>query len=158
MLTHHRKDLMIEGAFLPSSVEDLIDLRDRVVELIAAGDVDGIKPSGADAVANGITGWLVAKAAGQTDTLSAPTRSRYRKVLAALGDADDGARAQAGFATAGMATALATVTTLAAARPGVALALAPIIYEGPERGYVDPPAGELVKFPTPGVELTAKAA
>ena len=87
MLTHHhRKDLKIEGHYLPDTVHDLIDLRERIVNVIAGGHIEGVTSRGADAVANGITGWLVAKAAGQTDTLTGSTRSKYRRVLAALDD------------------------------------------------------------------------
>lgn len=62
-----------EAEWLPSRLGDLVDVRRRV---IAAG-------YGA-ATANGLIGWLVSKAAGERDITGAPTRSRYRKILAEL--------------------------------------------------------------------------
>ena len=70
-----RDHLRNEAAYLPESVEDLADLRRRV---IAAGYPQQ--------TASGIVGWLVAKAAGDPDLTSAPTRSQYRKILAELDD------------------------------------------------------------------------
>ncbi len=129
MLTHHprRKDLMIEGDFLPKTVEDLVVLRTRIVEAVQSGAIDEVKPSAADSVANGITGWLVAKASGQTDTLGPSTRAKYRKVLEVV--RRDGGRRDRGSATLAAVTVIGTLASLAASgRPGVALALAPIIY------------------------------
>jgi hypothetical protein len=74
MATNRRADhLREEAAFLPRSVEDLAELRRRILD---AGHPDQI--------ASGIVGWLVAKAADDPDRTGPNTRSRYRKVLAEL--------------------------------------------------------------------------
>lgn len=62
-----------EADFLPEQVSDLASVRENV---LAAGH--------APAVADGIVGWLVAKANGQPDLTSSKTRSRYRRILAEL--------------------------------------------------------------------------
>ena len=69
----NRRGLRNEAAFLPTSVEDLAELRRRIV--------DAGHPA---QTASGIVGWLVAKTAGDPDPTSAPTRSQYRKILAEL--------------------------------------------------------------------------
>lgn len=71
--TNGRRDLRGEADFLPSTVEDLVELRRQ---LVAAGHPDQ--------VASGILGWLVAKAAGDPDQTSPTTRATYRKILAGL--------------------------------------------------------------------------
>lgn len=62
-----------EARYLPATVAQLAELRGRV---IAAGHPPG--------VANGLVGWLISKAAGERDVTASTTRSRYRKILAAL--------------------------------------------------------------------------
>jgi hypothetical protein len=62
-----------EADFLPESLEDLADLRRRVM------DAGHSAP-----VANGLLGWLVSKAAGEDDVTNSVTRSKYRKILAEL--------------------------------------------------------------------------
>lgn len=69
-----------EADYLPADLGDLVELRRR---LVAAGHP-------AHVVA-GVIGWLVAKSAGDIDPTSAPTRSKYRKILAEL-ELDDGPR------------------------------------------------------------------
>lgn len=68
-----RRDLRNEADYLPETVEDLVDLRQLVIE---AGH--------SAPVANGLVGWLLSKAAGEADTTSSRTRSTYRKILAEL--------------------------------------------------------------------------
>lgn len=63
-----------EADFVPESVEDLAELRRRI---IAAGY--------SASVANGLLGWLVSKGAGEADVTESKTRSKYRKILAELG-------------------------------------------------------------------------
>ncbi len=86
-ITHHRKDLMIEAEYLPATVHDLAELRRQLVDLIEAGATD-VAPRSADTTADSIVGWLVSKLDG-ADNLSAPTRSRYRRILAQLAEHDD---------------------------------------------------------------------
>lgn len=62
-----------EADWLPSDVDDLVELRRRVIEL-------GQSPS----VANGLVGWLLSKAAGEEDRSGPNTRARYRRILAEL--------------------------------------------------------------------------
>lgn len=66
-----------EAKFIPQTIGDLEQLRSK---LVTAGH-----PS---QVVNGLTGWLVAKALGEKDTTSGPTRANYRRILAEL-DASD---------------------------------------------------------------------
>lgn len=130
-IAHHRKDLRIEAQFLPDSLGDLLALRPRLVAMIATGEVDGIRASSADTVADGIVGWLVAKAAGETDTLTASTRSRYRRILGQLAEQEPpgGRRRDAGRARLGVVAGGGVVAGLAASgHPVLALVAAPIIY------------------------------
>jgi hypothetical protein len=72
-----------EGPFIPASLADVIDLRQRVLD---AGH--------SESVANGVVGFVVAKAAGEATPLTDVTRSRYRRILRELGeDGPDGGRA-----------------------------------------------------------------
>lgn len=71
MQTTKRRDLRIEAHFLPDDLADLVELRERI---LASGQPEQ--------VAHGIVGWLVAKSAGERDSLSSRTRASYRKVLA----------------------------------------------------------------------------
>lgn len=67
-----------EAPFLPESIDDLIDLRERV---LAAGY--------SEPVAHGLVGWLVGKRAGSKDQTSPDTRARYRRILRELGEGGD---------------------------------------------------------------------
>ncbi len=141
--THHsRRDLRIEAEFLPSTLDELLDVRDRIQDFIAAGNIEHISPRSAESMADEISGWLAGKTRG-VDGKAAPTRSRYRRILAALDEAPQGGpgstsyleqrrRREAGFATVpavGFAGALALVlAALATGHPAAALALTPIIY------------------------------
>lgn len=62
-----------EADHLPASLEDAAAVRRSLIDA-------GQTPQ----VADGIVGWLVAKATGEPDYTSAPTRSRYRRILATL--------------------------------------------------------------------------
>lgn len=64
-----------EGEWVPDldQVRELAELRRLIIEV-------GESP----ATANGIIGWLVAKAAGERDTTGSDVRARYRRVLARL--------------------------------------------------------------------------
>lgn len=62
----------IEWAMLPATLDDLAALRDEIKGLGCT-----------DQVANGIVGWVSARAAGQdTSGTGGPTAARYRKILA----------------------------------------------------------------------------
>jgi hypothetical protein len=63
-----------EAAFLPSSLEELEVVRQRLLD-------HGISP----AVTGGIVAWLLAKAHGADDPTNGATRTRYRKILADIG-------------------------------------------------------------------------
>lgn len=122
-----RRDLRIEAHFLPETVDDLVELRQAILE---AGH--------SESVAHGIVGWVVGKGAGETDALGSRTRSTYRKILAELveqhpdGPTGRQRRDQAGFAH------LRHLLGLGAASAAAAYALAtPIIHE--ESGYVMEP-------------------
>ena len=71
------RSIQDEGAFLPESIDDLIDLRER---LVAAGHSEG--------TANGLVGWLVAKKGGGGRTPSPVTQAKYRRILRELGAGD----------------------------------------------------------------------
>lgn len=87
--TRPRRDLMVEGDLLPTSVEDLAELRQAILD---AGHPEQ--------VANAICGWLIGKRDGP-DGLAADTRSRYRRILAAV-SADNASSAGAlGFCATG---------------------------------------------------------
>lgn len=73
-----RRDLRNEADWIPS---DTIELPAALEEL-RSRLFDAGRPS---SEINGITGWMVAKALGEQDTTAAPTRARYRKILADLG-------------------------------------------------------------------------
>jgi len=62
-----------EADHLPSSLEEAAAIRAALLDA-------GQPPQ----VADGIVGWLIAKATGQPDLTAATTRSRYRRVLATL--------------------------------------------------------------------------
>lgn len=68
-----RRDLRNEATYLPTSVEELVALRQAVIDL-----------GHTEQIANGLIGWLIAKAGRQPDAGSARTRSAYRKILAEL--------------------------------------------------------------------------
>jgi hypothetical protein len=68
-----RKDLRNEAEYLPSSLDELVDVRGRVMAL---GE--------SRRIADGLCMWLVAKARGERDTTAADVRSRYRRILRAL--------------------------------------------------------------------------
>lgn len=124
-----RRDLRNEAAWLPATLDELEDVRGRLVDA-------GHPPP----IVNGLTGWLVAKALGERDATASDTRSRYRRILAELGPGPYGdrppARAlrDAGFAAstrqligaaAGVGVAALGVKT---GNPAL-IALAPIIPE-----------------------------
>ena len=140
-----RKDLRIEGEFIPLEVEDLIALRTRVVDLVAAGEIEDVKPKMADSVANGITGWLVAKASGDRDTLAASTRSRYRRVLTRLDELDPegGQRGSSplrqvlGLAAAPVIAPVAIVAAMVGGQPLALLQFADNLREDDLGGYVE---------------------
>lgn len=67
------RSLGIEAKYVTYSVADLVALRRR---LLAAGE--------SEAVAAGIIGWLVAKAAGDPNSINATTKARYRRILERL--------------------------------------------------------------------------
>ena len=142
-ISHHpkRKDLMIEARFLPASIDQAKQLRTVIRERIEQGDVADISPAHAESVADAITGWLIGKTDG-VDGLSAPTRSRYRKVLAALEEltpAPDGERGH--VHRPGIAGVLAASTALAgaglAAGSPALMALAAVAYIAGNLRYVD---------------------
>lgn len=64
-----------EGDWIPDAdrVRELAELRRLIIDL-------GETP----ATANGIIGWLIAKAAGERDVTGPNVRARYRKILARL--------------------------------------------------------------------------
>jgi hypothetical protein len=138
---HNRKDLMIEARFLPDSIEQAEQLRHLIRSVIEAGEVDGLNPRYAEAMANGIIGWLIGKRDG-VDGLSAPSRSRYRRVLHVLEDQapkdPQGGKVRRpgivgvlGGSGAIMAGAIATGDPVAVAMAAVVVVAAPIIYEAP---------------------------
>lgn len=134
-IRHHRRDLRIEARFLPESLDQAEQLRAVIRDAIASGEIAEIADSNAESMADSITGWLIGKRAG-VDSLSAPTRSRYRRVLSALelatpgGGGDDG---RARFGALGIAAVLASASAAAMSPSGAPamarLALAPIIYD-----------------------------
>ena len=95
---------------------DVIALADVKAELIAMGS--------SPAEASGVVGWLIDKAAGNPDITSAPTRSRYRKLLAELDQPEPRPRPRRGRSDAGNVTYLPSALVGAGAAAGV-LALAP---------------------------------
>lgn len=100
-----------ERDHLPADLDDLIDLRRRIIGL-------GETP----ATAAGVLGWLLSKKAGEPDVTGSDTRARYRKILARLEAAPTGpGRGERG---------LATVTSLAA----FAAAAAPVMHAPVEEG------------------------
>jgi len=120
-----RRDLRIERHYLPSSIDELSELRQRVLDL---GEPEP--------TANGLIGWLVAKASGEVDASSAPTRSKYRRILARLDELDPAGpgRRTGGYtrlgATARMVPALAGGTALAAAgHPALAMLATPLMLD-----------------------------
>lgn len=91
-----------ERDHLPDDLEDLIDLRRRIIE-------SGETP----ATAAGVIGWLLAKKAGEPDVTGAPTRSRYRKILARIEAQPTGP----GRGDRGAATVVSLAAWAAAAAP-----------------------------------------
>jgi hypothetical protein len=65
-----------EAAWIPHSFDELEELRRRLT--------DAGHPA---SVVHGVSGWLVAKALGEEDLTSGRTRSTYRRILEALGEA-----------------------------------------------------------------------
>lgn len=62
-----------EAEWLPTNLEEIVAIRRVLLE------------SGCTrAVADGIVGWLVTKAAGEEDSTHSTTRASYRKILASL--------------------------------------------------------------------------
>src|SRR5712671_874773 len=62
----------IEWAMLPATLDDLAQLREEILRLGEPAQV-----------ANGLLGWLTARAKGQdTSGTGTPTAARYRKILA----------------------------------------------------------------------------
>jgi hypothetical protein len=131
-----RRDIRNESAWLP---EDL----DELLYVTGCAEAEGHPPQ----VAKGLGMWLVEKALGLPDKTSAPTRSRYRKILASLEAAGHPppAHRQAGAATLGMlltvglAAAVSRALTSGDFAPLLALLewLQPIIY-----GAVNPEEDE----------------
>ena len=78
-----RRDVQGEARFLPQTLADAVALRTAVQLLIATGCVPGVSRDRADSYADQLTGWLVGKTRGPDDR-AAPTRAKYRRVLAAL--------------------------------------------------------------------------
>lgn len=132
-IRHQRKDLMIEARFLPDSIEQATRLRNRIYEVVAAGEVEGIAPGQAEAYADQVIGWLVGKTDG-VDRKGPNTRSKYRRILQVLEDQAPtrGIRGVvvldvAGvLAMSGSAAALVAPSSVGAAV--LALVLPPIIY------------------------------
>lgn len=84
MLTSSRKDLMIEARFLPETIEEAAALRRRIHEVVSGGEVNEVaRPGQAEAYADQVTGWLIGKREG-VDRKGPATRSKYRKILAAI--------------------------------------------------------------------------
>lgn len=73
--TVNPRSIGIEGHYTTGNVAELAELKRR---LLAAGVSKNL--------ALGLIGWLVDKAAGSPDLTASDTRSRYRKLLAELGD------------------------------------------------------------------------
>jgi hypothetical protein len=69
-----RRHLRGEAPWVPADLGELDLVR---AQLLEAGH--------SSAVVNGVTGWLVGKALGATDTTNAATRARYRQLLEAAG-------------------------------------------------------------------------
>lgn len=83
MLNSPRKDLMIEARFLPETIEEAAALRRRIHEVVSGGEVNEVARGQAEAYADQVTGWLVGKREG-VDRKGPATRSKYRKILAAI--------------------------------------------------------------------------
>lgn len=133
-IRHHRKDLRIEARFLPESLAQAEQLRAVIRDAIASGRIEDVTTARAETTADSITGWLIGKRAG-VDSLSAPTRSLYRRVLASVEHAttpggDDG---RARYGALGIAAVVASASAAAISPSGAPamarLALAPIIYD-----------------------------
>lgn len=133
-IRHHRKDLRIEARFLPESLAQAEQLRAVIRDAIASGRIEDVTTARAETTADSITGWLIGKRAG-VDSLSAPTRSLYRRVLASVEYAttpggDDG---RARYGALGIAAVVASASAAAISPSGAPamarLALAPIIYD-----------------------------
>jgi hypothetical protein len=69
------RSLTIEAAWLPESLDELQETRRRLTE---AGY--------SHREVAGCAGWLLAKAAGDPDMTSPESRSKYRRMLEALGE------------------------------------------------------------------------
>lgn len=125
-ITHHRKDLMIEGDFLPVDLADLQQFRRRLIKFLRAGGSAEVSPARAVQVANGITGWITSKADPdylEDEQPKAPTRSQYRRILAELAESGGGGGGggERGFAhlhaVADLAANSVGVAALASGRP-----------------------------------------
>jgi hypothetical protein len=67
------RSLRNEADYLPGDLAELVQLR---ADVIAAGH--------SRRVADGLCTWLIAKAASESDTTSANTRSKYRRILSEI--------------------------------------------------------------------------
>ena len=115
-----RKDLRNEADWLPEDFNEVLEVTELVMERGYRADT-----------AKGLGLWLVEKAAGRKDTTAAPTRSRYRRILAEL-EADGvppprrrqaKPERQAGLASVSMLSTTAAAGALVAAGHPVAGAL-----------------------------------
>jgi hypothetical protein len=119
----------VEGAWLEAKPVELARLKRRI---IAAGETPD--------TGSGIIGWIIDKQAGERDLTSAPTRARYRKILAELeappAPTRRRARGESGAvhvrSAACSAVAAGATIAVATGHPAVAAMLAPIILGEPE--------------------------
>jgi hypothetical protein len=127
----------------PRSIRDEAEwIRENLSVVELAGLKASIESLGySPQVAAGLVGWIVDKAAGRPDQTGAPTRARYRKILAELapsapepsgsgrrGRGDRGEADLRSLLTAA-GVGLSAATALAAGRPLLALVAAPIILD-----------------------------
>jgi hypothetical protein len=129
-MSPHPRSIQNEAEHLPATVSDLAELTESIT---AAGYTS--------AEALGLAGWLARKAAGMSDPTTAPTRAKYRRILAQLDGTepprpgfDDRYRREAGYfrpRSAGRLSAAAGAASMlaAAGHPVAALVAAPIILE-----------------------------
>jgi hypothetical protein len=125
--TNTRRDLREEAAFLPESLPELMELRER---LLVAGQTRR--------VADGLCMWLLAKAHNEPDTTAPNVRSKYRKVLRELpaapppaaprrrGRGDRGATDPKTAALVGLGAVAGVAVAHLTGQPALAL-LAPVI-------------------------------
>ncbi len=100
-----------EEDWYPQTLEDLLDLRSKVIDA-------GTTPR----IADKLIAWVLTRSAGEPDSTSAPTRSSYRKVLAALPGPGPSSPERAGRRRDRGATHLSLVTGLAGASGALSLA------------------------------------